>query len=93
MFHFGGDEVPSGAWLDSPACRALIDEDEGLEDEKGLKEMFVYRVADIAHSHGLDIAGWEDGLMNAEAPFNRWACPSRGSVVTSGKLKAYILTR
>ncbi len=64
VFNFGGDEVPGGAWVDSPACQALIDSDPELESAADLQHYFVMRVADLAAEEGLDFAGWEDGLMH-----------------------------
>lgn len=41
IFHFGGDEVPNGAWIGSPQC-------EG-HDVDQLKAQFAYEVSD-AHT-------------------------------------------
>jgi hexosaminidase len=58
IFHFGGDETPHGAWEGSPAC-------EGFNiDLDGLKAYFASRLSNITSAHGLDLAGWEDGLMS-----------------------------
>ena len=62
VFHFGGDEVAHGAWVDSPACKALA---SGVPtDRHSLKRRFAEKVAEIVHDEGLDLAGWEDGLMS-----------------------------
>ena len=63
-FHFGGDEVPQDAFIDSPACKALMEKHEDLRSSKALKSHFVQRVAKIAAKFGLGLQGWEDGFEN-----------------------------
>ena len=72
-FHMGGDEVGKGAWEQSPACKALFAKGEkGVTGVADLKPYFVSKLADITHARGLDLAGWEDGLMYDPAnTFNR----------------------
>ncbi|XP_072028045.1 beta-hexosaminidase-like [Amphiura filiformis] len=57
IFHFGGDEVPHGAWEDSPACAS------SGKTPAQLMEDFIYSVATWVNDEGLDLGGWEDGLM------------------------------
>ncbi|KAJ7372795.1 hypothetical protein OS493_016714 [Desmophyllum pertusum] len=75
IFHFGGDEVPLGAWTGSPACKRLAKRqgfDSGKDIVKDLMGYFVSRVSNITHQHGLDLAAWEDGLMGtSEKPYKR----------------------
>jgi hexosaminidase len=72
-FHMGGDEVGAGAWTASPACDALFAKGEqGIAGPADLKPYFVSKVAAITAQRGLDLAGWEDGLMyDATNTFNR----------------------
>jgi len=72
-FHMGGDEVGKGAWVQSPACKALIAKGEkGVAGIADLKPYFVRKMADITHARGLNLAGWEDGLMyDATTTFTR----------------------
>ena len=56
VYHFGGDEVPDGAWMKSPLCSGKGNSTEVL------KEAFVAKLADIVGKAGLDLAGWEDGF-------------------------------
>jgi len=72
-FHMGGDEVGAGAWTASPACAALFAKGEqGVAGVADLKPYFVSKVAAITAMRGLDLAGWEDGLMyDATTTFNR----------------------
>ena len=76
IFHFGGDQVPLGAWTGSPACKGLAKklglDFTGKHIVKELVEYFVGRVSNISNQHGLDLAAWEDGLMgNEEKPYLR----------------------
>lgn len=57
--HVGGDEVPEGAWIGSPACRALMEEN-GWDSPEMLKDYYVRRVAGIAAEKGVKIAGWQE---------------------------------
>ena len=72
-FHMGGDEVGKGAWEQSPACKALFAKGEkGVTGVADLKPYFVSKIADITHARGLNLAGWEDGLMyDPTNTFNR----------------------
>lgn len=73
VFHMGGDEVGKGAWTASPACDQLFaSNDRGVTGVADLKPYFVQRVAEITSKRGLDIMGWEDGLMyDPNNTFNR----------------------
>ncbi|KLV05189.1 beta-N-acetylglucosaminidase [Photobacterium aquae] len=63
-FHFGGDEV-AGAWKNSPACQTFFaNNDKGITSPDQLSQYFVERVAAITANHGLNLGGWEDGLMH-----------------------------
>ena len=60
--HTGGDEVPPGAWLGSPACRARMRE-QGWQDVSALRADFVARCRAILARHGLAFAGWDDTAL------------------------------
>lgn len=63
-FHMGGDETGAGSWTASPACNALFAKGEqGVAGPADLKPYFVSKVSAITSARGLDLAGWEDGLM------------------------------
>ncbi|WP_331344823.1 family 20 glycosylhydrolase [Cellvibrio sp. UBA7661] len=72
-FHMGGDEVGAGSWTASPACNALFAKGEmGVAGPADLKPYFVSKVAAITAARGLDLGGWEDGLMyDPNNTFNR----------------------
>ncbi|WP_027251126.1 family 20 glycosylhydrolase [Photobacterium halotolerans] len=63
-FHFGGDEI-AGAWINSPACQDFIaNNTDGVNSVSDLSRYFVERISVITANYGLDMAGWEDGLMH-----------------------------
>ena len=63
--HVGGDEVPDGAWLGSPACRKLM-ADNGWTDPTRLKDYFISKVLDIAINKGVKLAGWQEVAQHLE---------------------------
>ncbi|GLS82415.1 family 20 glycosylhydrolase [Paraferrimonas haliotis] len=73
IYHFGGDETPKGAWQDSPVCQALFEApNNGVSGVADLKAYFSKRVSQLSAARGLDLAGWEDGLMySTTVPFAR----------------------
>ena len=60
--HTGGDEVPSGAWLGSPACLAKMRE-QGWTRVEQLHGDFVARCRAILARHGVEFAGWEETAL------------------------------
>lgn len=60
--HTGGDEVPAGAWLGSPRCRALMAQ-RGWTGVAQLHADFVGRCRAILARHGLAFAGWEENAL------------------------------
>ena len=62
MIHMGGDEVPAGAWLGSPHCRALMAE-RGWTSIDSLRADFVGRCRDILARRGVLFAGWEETML------------------------------
>ncbi|ESO95987.1 hypothetical protein LOTGIDRAFT_202240 [Lottia gigantea] len=66
-FHFGGDEVAEGSWLNSTACK----KHEESKSVDALKELFTRRISNLTNAEGLDLAGWEDGLKKSgNTPFD-----------------------
>jgi hexosaminidase len=57
--HMGGDELPNGAWEQSPASRAMMAR-EHLESTADLWDYFYERVDGILRKHGLYTSGWEE---------------------------------
>ena len=63
--HIGGDEVPHGAWVDSPACRKIMAE-RGWDNIELLKSYYIENVLDIAEARGVKISGWQELVMDLE---------------------------
>lgn len=79
VIHTGGDEVPPGAWLGSPRCRALMQE-RGWTNVQQLHDDFLERCRAILARHGLEFAGWDETALVREGerllPNPRFAGPS-----------------
>ena len=61
-YHIGADET-AGAWLESPACKAFIaDNDKGVTQMSELGAYFIERVAGILSDLDIETAGWSDGM-------------------------------
>lgn len=63
-FHLGADET-AGAWVDSPACAAMIAEVGG--DARQLTPFFIERVSARLAEKGLQAGGWSDGMGHTDA--------------------------
>lgn len=76
--HTGGDEVPPGAWLGSPRCRALM-EQRGWTSVQQLHDDFLERCRAILARHGVEFAGWDETALRREGerllPNPRFAGP------------------
>ena len=62
-FHLGADET-AGAWVKSPACKAMIAENGG--DAGTLTPRFIERVANRLAAKGLRTGGWSDGMGHTD---------------------------
>lgn len=62
-FHLGADET-AGAWVKSPACKAMIAENGG--DAGKLTPRFIERVSQSLAAKGLEAGGWSDGMGHTE---------------------------
>ncbi|WP_431561549.1 family 20 glycosylhydrolase [Sphingopyxis sp.] len=62
-FHLGADET-AGAWIESPACKAMIAENGG--DAGKLTPRFIERVSKSLAAKGLKAGGWSDGMGHTE---------------------------
>lgn len=58
--HVGGDEVPEGAWAESPICDEYISQNENVEDVDDLFGTFVQRFRDTLAVRDLTMGGWEE---------------------------------
>jgi len=57
--HMGGDEVPAGVWVGSPAVQAFM-QSHGLTDVNELWFVFYGRIEQILKAQGLVPSGWEE---------------------------------
>ena len=71
VFHAGGDEVATGAWINSSACQHLITHNSRIGSVKDLKEYFVAKLLNITSKYQVDLAAWEDGLIQDKKAFDR----------------------
>lgn len=79
MFHIGGDEVPYEAWLESPACKKLVNTKE-VKMFSELMEYFIKKVAKIVSEHDLCLGAWQDGVIHDEIflePMKRSCFPNK----------------
>lgn len=68
VLHLGGDEVPEGSWLGSPACQRLMQE----KQFKGREELSSYFYAGIIRyleKKGIKYAGWQE-IASAHEPLH-----------------------
>lgn len=64
MIHLGGDELPTGAWQESPSIHLLM-KDENITSVNRVWSYYVKRILEIAHKRNLQLAGWEElGMIN-----------------------------
>ena len=63
-FHLGADET-AGAWVNSPACAAMIAENGG--DARQLTPRFIERFSRSLAAKGIKVGGWSDGLGHTDA--------------------------
>lgn len=63
--HVGGDEVPHGAWIGSPACQKIMKE-RGWDNIELMKSYYIENVLDIAEARGVMLAGWQELVMDLE---------------------------
>ena len=67
--HIGGDEVPEGAWIGSPACQALLAKaPKGADEKEVFYSHFANRTMDVAEARGLKLCGWHEVVEHLDAP-------------------------
>lgn len=65
MIHVGGDEVPEGAWTESPVCDQYMEE-HNIERASDLFGHFFTRLESMLEERGLQMAGWEEVGLNKD---------------------------
>ncbi|MGS3176036.1 beta-N-acetylhexosaminidase [Aeromonas sanarellii] len=73
--HMGGDEVPTGVWTDSPACRQLMTEQD-YTDCRELQGHLLRHCQHYLAARGKQMLGWEEILhgdkVSREAAICAW---------------------
>jgi len=77
--HLGGDEVPRGVWMGSPACQALMKE-KGMMKAHDLSEYFITQMADIMQRNGLKVSGWQEVALGHTEEAHRQLRPQTAGV-------------
>ncbi len=63
FFHIGGDEVPRGAWTESPICAEYFKQGKGVTSALNLQNHFMNRIMPILQERNLKTGAWEEALM------------------------------
>lgn len=72
--HLGGDEVPKGAWDQSPDVQAFM-EAHGLNTAHQMSEYYIEHITDALYPRGIKVQGWQEvGLDHSDA-FNAKMAP------------------
>lgn len=61
--HAGGDEVPEGAWTQSPLAAELMNANPQYKDPKNLQAYFVRRLLDTLKNDQYIVHGWEEHFL------------------------------
>ncbi len=66
IIHVGGDEVPAGAWTESPMIHDKMNQLPHIDKPQNMHAYFTERVLDILSTHGIKMAGWEEVALKAD---------------------------
>lgn len=61
--HVGGDEVPFGAWRDSPVCKQFITESDEVNSANDLMNYFFTKMENSLSKRGLVMSAWGEFLL------------------------------
>ncbi len=64
MIHTGGDEVPNGAWTESPMCKEYLKKYPEITNIRNLQSHFFKNLVQRLQKTGLQIGGWEEVVMD-----------------------------
>jgi hexosaminidase len=67
VVHVGGDEVPQGAWMGSPACGIGAGTAITNHSAAQLRSNYFQQIDAILHEMGLIAATWEEGLIRPDS--------------------------
>ncbi len=65
-FNTGGDEVPKGAWAQSPLCIELMKTLPDIKNARQLQGYFLEKVLEILAKYNLEVSGWEEIVLNKD---------------------------
>ncbi|MGI2257729.1 family 20 glycosylhydrolase [Shewanella sp. GXUN23E] len=96
LYHIGADET-AGAWVQSPACEAFIEDNpHGVTEMSQLGPYFIERISGMLAAKGIDVAGWSDGMghtrvehMPADAQTHLWDTLASGGHINAHKQVNY----
>lgn len=71
VIHIGADEVPTGIWLRSPSCQALMKKLD-LKNTKELQHYFLTRIQKILQANNKTMGGWEEIITGGELDRSAW---------------------
>ncbi|HMO39451.1 MAG TPA: family 20 glycosylhydrolase [Saprospiraceae bacterium] len=83
--HIGGDEVPEGAWSQSPICNDFKTKNPQYKTAEDLQHYFLKRVNNMLLQRGLNTGGWEEIAMKKSG--NRYV---PNPEFADKKLQAYV---
>ncbi|MEM9987312.1 MAG: family 20 glycosylhydrolase, partial [Bacteroidota bacterium] len=66
MIHTGGDEIPAGAWTQSPQNLALLDSLPGVDDPANLQTYFFEKLLQTLDRPDLKIGAWEEVALEKD---------------------------
>ncbi|HOG04697.1 MAG TPA: family 20 glycosylhydrolase [Paludibacter sp.] len=69
VFHIGGDEVPRGAWTDSPIAQDFMQKN-GMKSTKELSDYFYKKLNTFLSEKGLIMAGWQEIALTPDHKVN-----------------------
>ena len=76
FFHTGGDELPDGAWMNSPLCRPFLEQlDDVVKNTTNLNEICFNRMVEIVNKYTTLIGGWEEVGLKTDAEGNKYPNP------------------
>ena len=74
VVHLGGDEVPNGAWDNSPDVQALMKR-ENLKNQHEVSEYYIKRISALLEARKIRIEGWQEVALNHSEAFNKVVAP------------------
>jgi hexosaminidase len=63
VMHAGGDEVPEGAWAQSPMAARLLQEQPDIRDPKNLQAYFFRKLLERLEARNLTVHAWEEAAL------------------------------